>query len=485
MVTKSCINKNWSLGMVLATTAVMTVAVRGAEWPAWNGPNQDLYAPATGLRLVSGPEVVKEVWVSDEKIPGARAADARAVEQTSVSGGYASPVLADGRVFLYYYVPNGEVRDKRFVADTKFQFGNGVTPAKWAIETDEWIHCFDARTGKTLWKTRYEKAGLNWGIGFNKGGPAVSSTVADGRVFAVSTLGEVLCVEAKGGKKLWQAPIKERYELLTKLREECLKRQEAPQFNRSFNGTPVAHGDVLLVPWFFIRVQHPYKIYTHDKGLAAFDAATGKQLWSKECHAGSVPLRWTRGPRRLVIVGNGYGTECLDANTGETLWKSEVMFRPTTVQGDVMIAIKGKEKEACLAGYRLTSTGAERLWEQPGFMTYAMPVVMGERLVAASGDRLLMLDLTSGRMLAEIESGKWDGAFFGCGDLLFLQSDFVHGNAQCTVWRVKTDGFDNLGKWPLGIETSYTTPLHPAMGDGYVYIRTPERLKCLDITTGR
>ena len=125
------------------------------------------------------------------------------------------------------------------------------------------VLCIDLATGKTLWK--YKAPG-------EATGRMASSTpcVAEGRVYALGST-HFYAVDATGGKLIWLAPLPAR----------------GPA------SSPMVVDGVL--------------VFNAGK-LAAFDAATGKPLWTQTKAGGgnSSPVAWKSGGK-TVIICNGRG----------------------------------------------------------------------------------------------------------------------------------------------------------------------------------
>jgi len=192
-----------------------------ADWPCWTGPHGNFSALPSGAELVEDLNAIRPLWTSEEILPGARCADARNVvpkKQGQISVGFSSPVVAGGKVYIYYYVPNGDVFDeelekkcpRRGPAPTRAAFpthnsrwrsaprpfgrfllkleaiekrhapAGGFGKEKWHVDTDDVILCLDAQSGRTLWKRAFARRGMNFncpsGMGF--------LILADGRILA-------------------------------------------------------------------------------------------------------------------------------------------------------------------------------------------------------------------------------------------------------------------------------------------------------------
>lgn len=137
------------LGIVLTLAHTATAG----DWPRWRGPNLDGISTETGWRTdwpAGGP---KQLW------------------KTNVGIGCSSFTISKGRAYTM-----GNKDDK----DT--------------------IYCFDAVTGKPIWKHTYD---CELAPKYYEGGTSMSPTVDGSLVFTVSKEGHVFCLQAETGKVMW------------------------------------------------------------------------------------------------------------------------------------------------------------------------------------------------------------------------------------------------------------------------------------------
>ncbi|MDP1560356.1 MAG: PQQ-binding-like beta-propeller repeat protein, partial [Pirellulaceae bacterium] len=157
----------------------------------------------------------------------------------------------------------------------------------------EAIVCYDAETGLEVWareiKSRFfdELGGL---------GPRATPTIADGRVYALGAEGWLVCLDADG-EIVWQVDLGE------------LTKEEPPMWG--YSCSPLVHNGLVMV----------HAAGSGDRGIVAFDAATGEVRWSVPADKQSYSsLQLTRffGGEQVVFLG-GDGATFLDPATGQTL----------------------------------------------------------------------------------------------------------------------------------------------------------------------
>ncbi len=161
------------------------------NWPWWRGPTGRNASEMKDVALVEDAKQAALVWISDELLPTGRGPDTRGKQRRiageALMGGWASPVVADNRLFQYYYVPAGTNYSwgvEKLIRDDADRAAYRIH----LVDADDVIHCFDARTGRTLWKRVYPLAGLNF-ASFNKSGPQLTPCIAGNRVFALGNAG--------------------------------------------------------------------------------------------------------------------------------------------------------------------------------------------------------------------------------------------------------------------------------------------------------
>ena len=124
------------LPAALVLLCLLAAATAAEDWPQWRGPNRDGVWGETGIVKSFPEEGAKVRW------------------RASVSWGYSSPVVTEGRVF---------VTDSQLMRPT----------------AKERVHCFEAATGKPLWTYRYGVTHPDWAFASSQEvGPSVAAITA-------------------------------------------------------------------------------------------------------------------------------------------------------------------------------------------------------------------------------------------------------------------------------------------------------------------
>ncbi len=484
-------------------------APTGPGWPCWRGPYHCGAAAESNRDLVDDLSRAKLVWQSDEAIPGARCADGRKVvspAEGQISGGFASPVYADGRVYITYYVPNGEgdLYDHRLYA--KHAAAGGFGKEKWWIDTDDVIHCFDARTGRTLWKRVFAGRGMNYNL-FNKGGPCnLTACVADGRVYAIGSAGRVYCVDAATGGPVWESDVGERALRQEALRKVCKEKREIPQYNRDMASSPiVVDGVVVCSDFLGYKVQQPVREYFwgEECGLVGLDADTGRRLWSIRQALGNwaSPVRWDPVPspiadpaaeRSYVIAASGQGkVRCIEPRTGRVVWDLEAGKNGHTVgvAVDLLVCNGGTETDQ-LVCYQISTKGARKKWELPaayGYVGGTPPLLYwGHVYARCKGGKLVCVELTTGKVAGSIDFPGGMGFLVAMDGRILLDADDSHDTDAIYMFDANPPTFRQLGPvWGAPNATGYMAPVTPAAAGGRLYMRGLDRILCYDLRAPR
>jgi len=265
---------------------------------------------------------------------------------------------------------------------------------------NEAVVCYDLATGNQVWAQQREAR-------FDEpmGGPGLRSTptLANGAVFTVSALGMVQRLKAGTGDVVWQQDFKN------------LSGREAPPM-WGYASSPLVVGSLVIV----------YAGGTGDKGVMAFDAATGKPGWSVACGPesySSPQLSKILGEDTVLMLTND-GVLLLDPATGKVrlnyAWnfKGYRALQPTVIGDDVVLlptpmtegtrAIHISKKDGQLA--------AEELWTskhmKPDFTEL---IAHNGYLYGIDGSMFSCVDLKTGVR-------TWKEGRYGKGQTLLLDS---------------------------------------------------------------
>lgn len=399
------------------------VAVGGGDWPKWLGPFDNGAGDVYGQRLVDSLQKARLVWKSEDT-PAGRSTGLPS-GRGFADGGASSPIVKDGRVYLFYELPHGGEYDKGQEARARAVGVKGYDTKHWSILSDEVILCVDAATGRTLWKTVFPGKGLYW-LPEQHVVANLSPCVFNGRVYAIGTTGRVYCADAVTGRKLWESDLGPKHDALKAYARQCLTNRrfgQHPGMPRVSTPTFSQSDDLLITTDF----QVARDVWRANNGLLAFDGRTGEIRWQLDGVLGlwASPVRWTYDGKEYIIAGNVKGElRCIDPATGDTVWEVNGIgqfWNEPTVIGNYLLAPVGglgwrgsngadgsyARQSGCRVGcYRLNAEGAERIWmlssryDFPGFDN-----ICGRNnyAFARMDNRNVRLELATGEIVAEEE----------------------------------------------------------------------------------
>jgi outer membrane protein assembly factor BamB len=251
-----------SIYSLLITLALGHFAVAD-DWPQWLGPQRDSTWREKGLV---------------ERFP----ADGLPVKwRVPVSDGYSGPAVAGGKVFVTDYVPrSGESTNNPGGRDK--------------LEGDERVLCFDADTGRLLWKHQYDRG---YNISYPRG-PRCTPTVEAGKVYTLGAEGNLLCLDADDGRIVWSKDLTKEYKVQTPI--------------WGFAAHPLVDGDLL------------YCVVGGEGSVAvAFDKTTGREVWRALSAAEPgycPPTMIEHAGVKQLLIWHPESLNSLNPLTGEVYW---------------------------------------------------------------------------------------------------------------------------------------------------------------------
>ena len=392
------------LSWAVVAAVAIPMAARAADWPNFRGLNHDGMAPDTGINkewAAKAPELLWKAAMGD--------------------GGYAGPAAANGMVFIVDHSGTADV-----------------------------VRAIDLRTGSNAWTYSYaDNANANYG--FARATPAVDQ----GRVYTMSRLGVLNCLDAKSGAPVWSRNI------VTELQGSL------PQWQMAVS--PFIDGEKLVV-----CPGGP------DASVAALDKATGKTVWKgggSDKPGYSTPVAATIGGRKQYVVFNGAALVGVDAADGKLLWRLpwktdyDVNAATPVVAGDTVFITSGYGHGCALV--KASAGDASIQWQNKALRAHFNSPILNGGFVYGIGDEGVLVCI-------ELKSG----------DTVWMQSGFEKGGVACVDGAiVAVDGKDGdvvlaemnpakyveLGRFkPLGGQ-SWTAPV---VADGKLLIRNKSALAC-------
>ena len=243
----------WRVGPVLFGLAFLVASATAEDWPQWRGPTRDGVWTETGLLEKFASDRLEPKW----RVP--------------VGSGYSGPTVAKGKVY---------------VMDRLTQ------PAEV-----ERVLCFEEQTGKPLWTHSYP---ASYGRVSYPAGPRASVTIHDGRAYAIGTTGRFHCLEAEGGKVLWEKDLEKLYDI------------QMPIWGIA--GSPLIVDNLVVL-----------HIGGKGKCILALDRVTGEEKWTALSDRAqyTTPILVQQSGQPVIVVWTGASVAGLAPADGKVLWQYE------------------------------------------------------------------------------------------------------------------------------------------------------------------
>lgn len=263
----------------------------------------------------------------------------------------------------------------------------------------EAVVCYNADNGAEIWVRQIE---TRFDDPLGGPGPRATPTIADGALFTTGATGTFMRLDPATGAIIWQRDLK-----------SIAGRAAPPMWG--FSASPLVTHSLVIV----------YAGGPGDKGLLAFDVASGALRWSAAAGAESYssPQLNTIAGEELVLLLSNDGLVCVDPATGQERLNYEWKFNgyralQPCVLGDTILlpspmapgtrAIRMTKNNGKLA--------AEELWTsrqlKPDFTDF---VTHQGYAYGIDGGLFTCVDLKTGER-------RWKGGRYGKGQVLLLEN---------------------------------------------------------------
>ena len=376
---------------------LLTNAALAGDWPQWRGPNRDGTSKETGWA---------SEWTGEPKIAW----------NATVGLGFSSIVVSEGRACTAGHA-----------------------------EGQDTVFCFDAITGKEIWKHSYP---AELGDKYYEGGTTGTPVFDGGRLYWLSRWGDLFCFEAASGKIVWSKNI---------ATETGAK---IPSWG--FTGAPLVHEKLLV-------------LNAGEAGMGV-DKQTGAIAWksaNKEDAGYSTPLPIQRGGAWLALLGSEKSYLAVDIASGKEAWRHKwltqygVNAADPIVSGDQIFISSGYGKGGALL--KLGGQQPEELWKTKALKTQLNPAVLFEgHLYGPDGDTTRTAELKCLEFATGTE--KWSEPGFGTGGVIIVEGKLIALNAagELTIGPASPAGFKPSARAQVLGGKCWTAPV---LANGIVYCR--------------
>jgi outer membrane protein assembly factor BamB len=350
-----------------------------------------------------------------------------------VGSGYASMVIARGRVFTIEQRGSQEV-----------------------------VAAYDLATGHELWTNAWTAAFREMMGG---DGPRATPTWFDGRVYALGGQGEFRCLDEGTGRTIWRANI--------------LEDAGADNLRWGMAASPLVVGNTVVV----------LPGGGSGQSVVAYDRLTGTRAWAAlDDQAGySSPMLVTLAGVRQLVVFSASRVMGLTPDRGGLLWSF-----PWTTQFGVNASqpvIVGDNRVFISTGYgtgaamiEIASNGgalaAREVWRTNRMKNQFTTTVFHDGFLYGLDESILAcLDAATGDL-------KWKGGRYGFGQVMLASGHLVVLSEQgdLALVRATPEKHDEIARFPMLEGKTWS---HPAMADGYLLIRNVNEMAAFDLRPDR
>jgi len=356
----------------------------------------------------------------------------RVVWKKQVGQGFSGPVVTQGRLILFHRVGNTET-----------------------------LESLDAKTGASQWQYTYPTSYRD-DFGFDEG-PRAVPVVADGVVYTFGAEGLLQAVSLADGKRIWS--------------EDTMKRFGVAKGFFGAAGSPLVENGRVIA-----------NVGGRGAGIVAFDAKTGKVLWTatNDEPSYSSPVGATFGGRRSVVFLTRAGIVGLDPVTGQVQfqrgWRSRqaasVNAATPLVIGDLLFV--SAEYGPGAGVLQVSGSTLTPLWTSDDVLSnhYATSVYRDGFLFGYHGRQ----EFGPSFRAVEMRTGKvrWSQDRFMAGSVM-LAGDrllIMRENGELILAAASPDAFRPIARAQI---LPATVRAFPAMADGYLYVRNEKTLISLDL----
>ena len=296
------------------------------------------------------------------------------------------------------------------------------------------LFCFDAATGKTLWKVEYPGAMFEYGT---------SSTpcIAGERIY-FSGGATIYCLNLKDGSEIWQAP--------------CPAKE--------VSSSPAVADGVLVI---------------QAGALCGLDANDGKLRWTRPEFKGThaSPTIWRKDGRAYAVQNTGL----VDLQTGKLMWFIGAGSESSpVVAGDVLVAAQGP----IINGYRLSPEKPQELWKVNYWIQPSTPTIFQGHVYAVKSQSgpLFCADLATGQIKwTTPEKENYGASSFNTASFIVADGKVLLDGYpdQLSIVRATPERFELLGK--AKVAPGNMRAATPTIADGRLFLRAKDALVCYDL----
>ena len=374
-----------------------------ADWPNWRGPNYNGISKETGWVAAWPQEGPKVLW------------------RASVGTGFSSIAVSNGRVYAM-----GNINDRDI------------------------LYCFEADTGKEIWRQSYPCPLFKKQ---HEGGPAATPTVHGDAVYTFSKNGDTIRFDVATGKVVWHRDI--------------TKELGVKHPTWYYAGSPFIVDDLVI-------------LNAGTSGIA-LNKADGSLRWKNgngpPGYATAVP--YTTESKKCVAIFGAKEIVGLVATTGKRLWRfpwktpyDENIVDPI-ISGDTVFVSSGCGVGCALL--KIEDGNVTKVWRNKNMRNHLNSSVLWQGyLYGFDENELKCLDFKTGHV-------RWSHKGLGKGSLMIADGKLIilGEKGKLVIAKASPGKFEELAAARVLTGKCWTVPV---LANGRIYARNAKgQLVCVDV----
>jgi outer membrane protein assembly factor BamB len=397
-----------ALACVCFTVTALAQAQPPSEWFQWRGPNRDGISAESGLLQAWPKAGPPQVW-----------------RASGVGNGYSSFSTSGGRLYTL-----------------------------GARAGTEYVIALDRASGRKVWETANGRRYQN-----DRGdGPRSTPTVEGDRLYVLGGSGDLTCLEAATGKKIWSINLVARFGGVN------------PYWG--YSESPLIVGDRILVNAGGRRAS-----------IVAISKADGSTLWQQHNDGAgySSPVLMRNGSANQVVFFTDSRTMGVDPRDGRMLWSYNKANNGTAnvatpiVRGTQVFVSSDYGTGGALIDVR--PAGASEVYFTRDMRNHhASSVLIGDHLYGFSSSILTALKFDTGAM-------SWRDRSVGKGSLIFADNRlYIYSeNGVIGLAEANPAGYREHGRFTLAQQSGMSTWSHPIIASGLLIIRDQDSVYAYNV----
>jgi outer membrane protein assembly factor BamB len=338
-----------------------------------------------------------------------------------------------------------------------FVFGDGKSFTIEQRRAQEVVAAYEMKTGREVWSHGWD-ASFRESMGGD--GPRATPTWEDGRIYALGAEGELRCLDAESGRRIWSKNI--------------LQENDAQNLQWGMASAPLVVDDRLIV----------LPGGTPGKSVVAYNKRTGERLWNAldDKQAYMSPMLVTLAGQRQILVVTATRAVGLTPG-GKLLWEYPWSTsydinaaQPVIVDADRIILSSGYGHGAAMV--RVSKSGdawiATRVWENTRMKNKFSSSVLRDGYIYGLDEAILAC--------VDVETGdlKWKGGRYGYGQIVLAGENIIVAaeDGDVALVRATPEKHEELIRFSAIKGKTWN---HPAISHGILLVRNATEMAAFRI----